>query len=126
VRPTVYFTDHVNLAVEVSHQHVAPRGPNPRTGLVDRADLTKLAFMPGVQLGRGNYARPRVQLVYQAGFLDTAARSFFAPEDTRLGSGRVQHFVGLGAEWWVNTQRITTPDTYPALSGTRRGSRDGR
>jgi hypothetical protein len=49
-----------------------------------------------------------VQLVYQASFLDDAAVATFAPGDARV-SGKIQHFMGLGAEWWVNAQRVITP-----------------
>lgn len=110
VRPTVYVTDHVAIAGEASHQWVRPNGLNPRSGLWDQADVTKLSVLPGVQVARGGYARPRVQLVYTATLLDAEARDYFSPFDARLDDGRVQHFVGLGAEWWVNSQREVTPE----------------
>jgi hypothetical protein len=105
----VYLAKHVAFGVELSHQHVRPDGVNPWTGHLDRPDITKLALMPAVQIARGGYSRPRVQLVYQASFLDQAAVDFFADGDERI-DGRVQHFIGLGAEWWVNSQRIITPE----------------
>jgi maltoporin len=108
VRPTVWLGDHVGLGVELSHQHTTPDGVNPWTGRRDQPDITKLAIMPSVQLHRGHYSRPRVQLVYQASFLDQAAVSFFSPDDQRI-AGRTLHFIGLGAEWWINTQRVITP-----------------
>ena len=110
VRPQVYIGRHLALGVEVSHQHVRPNGANPRTGRVDVADLTKVALLPAVQLRRGGYSRPRIQFVYQASVLDNAAMAYFAPQDQRV-QGRVNHFMGIGAEWWVNSQRIITPTT---------------
>lgn len=108
IRPNVWITDHVTVGVELSHQHVRPQGANPWTGRWEWPDITKIGIMPAVQLGRGGYARPRVQLVYQASFLDDAAVATFAPGDARV-SGKIQHFMGLGAEWWVNAQRVITP-----------------
>ncbi|HMV67525.1 MAG TPA: carbohydrate porin [Myxococcota bacterium] len=107
-RANFYPARLVAIGLELSHQHVRPDGVNPWTGHLDRPDITKLAILPGIQLGKGGYSRPRVQVTYQASFLDQAAVDFFSPDDQRI-SGRVQHFIGLGAEWWVNAQRITTP-----------------
>ena len=107
-RPTFYLDRHVAIAVEASHQWVRPNGLNPRTDAWDRPSVTKLSVLPGLQVGKGSYARPRVQLQYTATLLDDDARSFFNPYDARLQDG-VQHFVGLGAEWWINSQRVITP-----------------
>lgn len=109
VRPNFYPARHVAIGVELSHQHVAPRGANPWTGSSNEPDIFKFGLMPGVQLGPGGYARPRIQLVYQASLLDRAAQDFFSPLDQRV-QGKMQHFIGIGAEWWVNSQRVITPD----------------
>lgn len=108
VRPQVYLSKYVSMGLELSHQHVRPEGVNPWTGHLDRPDITKLALMPAVQIAKGGYSRPRIQVVYQASFLDQAASDFYSPVDERI-DGRVQHFIGIGAEWWVNSQRVITP-----------------
>lgn len=108
VRPNVYLGENWAIGVEASHQLVRPNGLNPRTEAFDVAHVTKLSLLPGIQVGRGGYARPRLQLQYTATFLDPGARRFFSAEDARVSPG-VQHFVGLGAEWWLNSQRVITP-----------------
>jgi maltoporin len=108
VRPTFYATRFVALGAELSHQYVRPNGLNPRTSTYETGNATKISFLPALQIGRGNYTRPRVHLVYTATFLDQGARSFFSPQDVRIAPG-VQHFLGIGAEWWLNSQRVITP-----------------
>jgi maltoporin len=108
IRPQVYLGDHVALGAEVSHQYVRPNGLNPRTDTFDRPDVTKLSLLPAVQTEPGGFSRPRIHLVYTATLLDDEARRFFSPYDARLSDG-VQHFVGAGAEWWINSQRSVTP-----------------
>jgi maltoporin len=107
-RPQVYLTDHVALGVELSHQHVRPNGINARSGEFDVADVTKLSLLPAVQTGRGTFTRPRLHLIYTVTLLDDAARAFYSPYDARLFDG-AQQFVGIGAEWWINSQRRVTP-----------------
>jgi hypothetical protein len=108
VRPQVYLAEHVGLGVELSHQHTTPDGLNPWTALRDEPDITKLAILPAVQVAPGNYTRPKVQLAYQVSFLDDAAVAWFAPGDERI-DGNVQHFLGLSAEWWINSARVVLP-----------------
>jgi maltoporin len=110
IRPNVYVSEHVAIGAEASHQWVRPNGLNPRTGTFDKPSVTKLSVLPGVQAGRGGYTRPRIQLVYTATLLDDEARAWFDPLDARIGEGNVQHYVGLGAEWWLNTQRVILPE----------------
>jgi maltoporin len=108
VRPNVYLGQNWAIGVEASHQLVRPNGLNPRSEQFDVPHITKLSLLPGIQVGHGGYARPRIQLQYTASLLDPAARKFFSPDDARVSPG-VQHFVGLGAEWWLNSQRVVTP-----------------
>lgn len=107
-RPQVYFGRHVALGVEASHQYVRPNGLNPRSNSFDQAHLTKLSIIPAIQRDRGGYSRPRLHIQYTASFLNDGARSYFNPLDARVSEG-VQHFVGIGAEWWVNTRRVIAP-----------------
>jgi maltoporin len=108
VRPQVYVTEHVSVAVEASNEWIRPNGVNPRTDSFDIANITQLSLLPGVQVARGGYSRPRLQAVYTLTALNQGAVDFHAADDSRV-RGKTQHFIGLGAEWWVNSQRTITP-----------------
>ncbi len=107
-RPSVYIGEHVALSAEVSHQHVRPNGLNPRSEAFDQPDITKISFLPGLQTAKGGFARPRIQAIYTVNFVDAEARRFFSEQDVRA-QRPVQHYLGIGAEWWINSQRTATP-----------------
>lgn len=102
LRPTVFFTDHLSLGLEASHQWLRPDGLNPRSGAHDLPQITKLAVLPAIQPRRGGFARPQLRLQYVYSYLDDDARWWFAQDDVRRRSHH-QHFVGVGAEWWLNS-----------------------
>ena len=109
LRPNVYLSRHVTMSAEVSHQLVRPNGLNPRSDQFDIAHLTKLSVLPGVQVAKGGYSRPRVHAFYTLTLMNEGARNFFPADDVRV-TGGPQHFVGLGAEWWLNSRRVIRPD----------------
>ncbi|NCG22322.1 MAG: hypothetical protein GWP91_25170 [Rhodobacterales bacterium] len=109
VRPQVWFTEAVALGVEASRQEVRPAGPNPRSGDLVRPSVTKFSVLPAVQAGRGGFSRPRIHLMYTATWLDDDARGLYDPRDVRVHDG-VQHFMGVGAEWWLNSRRVIVPN----------------
>ncbi|MCB9760523.1 MAG: carbohydrate porin [Alphaproteobacteria bacterium] len=102
VRPSFYATDHLSLGVEASHQWLRPDGLNPRTDAYDLPQVTKLALLPAIQPRRGGLARPQLRLQYVLTVMNNDARSWYAESDTRHRSN-VQHFIGVGAEWWLNS-----------------------
>lgn len=112
VRPQLFATDHLAVGLELSHQHVRPNGLNPQTGTADEPDVVKISLLPAIQIARGAYARPRLHAVYTVSVLDAAARGFWSPSDTRLHGG-AQQYVGIGAEWWLDSTRPITPDAAP-------------
>lgn len=109
VRPQAYIGRWFAPGIEVSHQLVRPNGANPRTHQFEVAHITKVSVIPALQLGKGAFTRPRLHVVYTASFMNQGARDFFNPEDARVAPG-VQHFIGIGAEWWLNSNRVITPD----------------
>ncbi|TNE84399.1 MAG: hypothetical protein EP330_29740 [Deltaproteobacteria bacterium] len=108
VRPQVYATEHVAIAAEFSHQLVRPNGLNPRTEQFDVPHITKLSLIPGLQPTKGQFTRPRVYAHYTLTLMDQAAQDWFPAGDVRVAP--TQHFVGLGAEWWLNSQRQILPE----------------
>jgi hypothetical protein len=108
LRATAYAGEHVAIAVEGAHELVRPNGLNPRSGTFDVPHITKVSLLPGIQTAKGGFSRPRLQLVYTATFLGPVARRWFDPLDVRVHPG-VQQYIGLGAEWWIDSQREITP-----------------
>lgn len=108
VRPQLYVSDDIAIATEFSHQILRPNGLNPRTTTFDVPHITKFSVLPGLQPGRGQYARPRIYAQYTLTLMDQAAQDWFPAGDVRVAPS--QHFVGLGAEWWINSQRDILPN----------------
>ena len=100
VRPSVYPTSHFAIGVEASRQWAWREGLDPRTQVQEPASVTKLSLIPAIQPARGAFARPQVRLQYTASFLDEGALGFSPEDDDR----KVRHFVGIGAEWWLDSQ----------------------
>jgi maltoporin len=74
-----------------------------RTGEQGTPEITKLSLLPAIQPRKGTFARPQVRLQYTLSVLNEDARSWYAERDSR-SQRPVQHFVGIGAEWWLNSQ----------------------
>lgn len=103
VRPSVYPTRWLSIGLEGSHQWMWRDSVLARTGAQGTPEITKLSLLPAVQPHRGTFARPQVRLQYTLSLLNEDARSWYAERDSR-SSRPVQHFVGIGAEWWINSQ----------------------
>ena len=110
VRPTVFFGELGGLSVEGSYQ-IAQRGvisPDP----VDPTAAPKgprmgSAFRFGVvpflsPAGRGDYTRPHIRFIYAVTARNDVARGFY-PQDDVFHRRSIDHFIGLGAEWWFNS-----------------------
>ena len=110
VRPTVFFGEYGGLSVEGSYQ-IAQRGvisPDP----VDPTAAPKgprmaSAFRFGVipfvsPAGRGDYTRPHIRLIYAVTARNDVARDLY-PQDDVFHRRSIDHFIGLGAEWWFNS-----------------------
>ena len=52
--------------------------------------------------GRGSFKRPIIRAVYAASMRDAGTRALFPIEDV-LGQRKVDHYIGIGAEWWFNS-----------------------
>jgi len=103
VRPGVGVGRYGALQVELSRQWLRPNGLNVVSAEWDRPAATQLSLLPGVQWKPGTYGRPRIHLRYSLVLLNQDAVDW-------LGTSRfetvepVQHRLGLGAEWWINSQ----------------------
>jgi maltoporin len=110
LRPTFWFGDIAGTSLEGAFEMVqrgvitepaddpaaAPEGPFI-------ASLWRLGIMPFITpAGRGNYTRPHIRIIYNVAFRDDSARLLYAVDDG-FRDRSVEHFIGLGAEWWFNS-----------------------
>ncbi len=103
LRPTLFLSDFSSVGLELSQQVLRPDGLNPHSRTHDVPMVTKLAVLPALQLGKGSLARPQIRLQYILTYLNDDARLWFDTRDERHRSN-VQHFLGVGAEWWLNSR----------------------
>ena len=103
IRPQVFFGDFAGVSVDFSYQALALAALDERTGEALRGGVTKIGIIPFISLaGRGTFARPRLRLIYNVSLRDEGAQALYPVEDPRSGSG-VEHFIGIGAEWWFDS-----------------------
>jgi hypothetical protein len=105
-RPTVWFGKIAGLSLEGSYQ-AQRRGVlieqaggelKPQLGQVGRIGV--VPFL--TPAGPGSYARPHIRLIYTLTFRDDGARRLY-PRDDVFALRKVDHFIGLGAEWWFGS-----------------------
>ena len=104
LRPIAFITDHFHQAIELSYQRRHPFGLQPDTGRHATPEVFQASILEIIGLGRGSYRRPQLRLHYTLSLSNRGARRRY-PEGDRRRSERVEHFVGLGAEWWFNSSR---------------------
>jgi maltoporin len=102
LRPAVFITDHFHQAFEVSYQQRRPDGLSPRTDAYLQPSIWQFGVMPTLSLERNMFSRPQLRLIYSASVLGDGALDLFPEGDLRRAH-RVQHFLGIGAEWWFNS-----------------------
>ena len=106
VRPTVWFGEIAGLSLEGSYQ-AQQRGvtfesdPNIFKPVI--ASLGRIGLVPFITPGgRGGFQRPHIRLIYLLTMRDGGARSLYAMDDV-FARRKVDHFIGLGAEWWFGS-----------------------
>ncbi len=103
LRPQAYITDHFGVALDASYQarRTAIIDPNGSGAL--SASVVRAALMPYFSpWGRGSFKRPQIYAIYAATFRDSGARALYAAEDV-FAQRKIEHFAGIGAEWWFNS-----------------------
>jgi len=105
-RPTVWFGKIAGLSLEGSYQ-AQRRGilvEQGNGGLRPQfAQVGRLGLVPFLTpAGPGNYARPHIRLIYMLTMRDDGARRLYAKDDV-FALRKVDHFIGLGAEWWFGS-----------------------
>jgi maltoporin len=110
IRPSVWFGDIAGLSLEGSFQ-VAQRGVlyrDPEAPLAPAegpalASYFRVGIIPFITpAGRGSFTRPHIRAMYNIGFRNSVAQLLY-PEDHPYRERDIEHFIGLGAEWWFNS-----------------------
>jgi hypothetical protein len=102
VRPHLFVGRYFQPFVELSYQRELPNGLDSATLKRESAGVFKFAVGPSVAFTRGNYSRPRFQVLYSMSVPDDAARRRYDELDPRHDQ-KVQHYLGIGVEWWINS-----------------------
>lgn len=106
VRPQVWFAKIAGVALEASYQ-AQQRGVATETapGLFQPAfaQLGRFGLIPYISPGGpGAFQRPHIRLIYLLTVRDGTARTFY-PADDLFARRAVDHFIGVGAEWWFGS-----------------------
>ena len=103
VRPQVYFGEHWGLAIDGSYQARRLAFVDPTTNSALSASVAKLGILPYFSpAGRGSYKRPQFRLIYNVSARNPGTKSLYAAEDV-FAQRSVEHFAGIGVEWWFNS-----------------------
>lgn len=103
LRPSVFLGEYFGVSVEGSYQarRLAvqdPDGDGPLTASVIKGGIIPY-FSPS---GKGTFHRPQIRFIYNASFRNSGARALYPTQDA-FASRSVEHFAGIGAEWWFNS-----------------------
>ena len=103
LRPHVWIGERAGLSLDVAYQAMQANQLDDRTGQVVRGGVTKIGFIPFYSpFGRGTFTRPHLRLIYSMTIRDSDAQRLYPEEDPR-SRNRVEHFLGIGAEWWFDS-----------------------
>ncbi|MEO8877461.1 MAG: carbohydrate porin, partial [Polyangiaceae bacterium] len=103
VRPEAFLGEHFGIAVEGSYQARRIAETDAATG----QPLVAAAFRGGIipyfsPSGRGSFKRPQLRIIYAITARNQGAKDLYAQQDV-FGQRDVEHYIGLGAEWWFNS-----------------------
>ena len=102
-RPSFFLGEHFGLSLEGSYQQRRMKVVDPNTDSALTAQVGRFGVMPYFSpSGRGTFKRPQIRLIYAVTGRDSGAKRLYATEDI-VGQRGVDHFLGLGAEWWFNS-----------------------
>jgi LamB porin len=121
-RPHFFFLPWLGLAVEGSIQ-VQQRGiirdAVEEAGGVGGAEpqaliasVGRVGLVPFITpAGRGSFSRPMFWFIYSAAFRNEGTRALY-PVDDVFRQRQVEHFLGVGAEWWFGSTSYGDATSY--------------
>jgi maltoporin len=103
VRPEAFFGEHFGVAVEGSYQARRIAEIDQATG----SPLVASEFRGGIipyfsPSGRGSFKRPQLRIIYAITARNQGAKDLYPAQDV-FAQRDVEHYIGLGAEWWFNS-----------------------
>lgn len=102
-RPSLWFGRYWGVAADLSFQHRETSQLDELTGVPVSGNVWKFGVIPFLSpAGRGTYTRPQLRLIYSMSIRDEGARAMYPSLDVRSQQS-VEHFLGIGAEWWFNS-----------------------
>ncbi|MDR0965612.1 MAG: carbohydrate porin [Myxococcales bacterium] len=103
LRPTVFLHKQFHLALDASYQLRAPHTFSDDGKTPVRAQVVQFGLMPSfVPSADGFMGRPTIRAIYAIRLLNADARqALYGSADERIDR-KVDHFLGLSAEWWFN------------------------
>jgi maltoporin len=103
VRPHVWLGEHAGIAMELGYQGLDTTRLDERTGEPEGGGAWKVGIIPFLSPnGRGTYTRPHLRLIYALTARDEGAQALYPDADPRSRQG-VEHFLGIGTEWWFDS-----------------------
>ena len=112
IRPNIFFGEIGGLAIEGSYQAQqhgvvtqadAADGQPASTSGPFSAGLWRLGVMPFISpAGRGDFSRPQFRVIYVLTSRNKGAQALY-PVDDVYSLRSIEHFFGIGAEWWFNS-----------------------
>jgi maltoporin len=103
LRPSVFLGEYFGVSVEGSYQQRRLAIQDPNSDGTLNASVLKGGIMPYFSpSGRGTFRRPQIRLLYVASLRSAGSRELYPAEDV-FSQRHVEHFLGIGAEWWFNS-----------------------
>ena len=103
VRPEVFLGEHFGVAVEGSYQARRIAEVDASTGQPLVASVIRGGIIPYFSpSGRGSFKRPQLRIIYAISARNQGAKDLYPQQDV-FAQRDVEHYIGLGAEWWFNS-----------------------
>jgi hypothetical protein len=103
VRPQLYLGERFGVALEGAYEAKRFAVVDPETGGPLTAAEWRFGVIPYFSpSGRGSYKRPQLRVIYNLTARNDATREIYPAQDV-FSQRSVEHYIGLGAEWWFNS-----------------------
>ncbi|MGH7282688.1 MAG: carbohydrate porin [Polyangiaceae bacterium] len=103
VRPEIFIGEHWGVALEGSYQARRLAVLDAATNQPITASLWRGGIIPYFSpSGRGSFKRPQLRIIYAFTARNQGAEDLYPKEDV-FSQRTVEHYIGLGAEWWFNS-----------------------